>query len=172
MATKKSRWAGAATIVASCLLLGGAGAVVSGIGPGFFDHTAPEAFCEASSSQTSAGPGPPFMLSQDLPRTHPHTLGISDPSALARYDNIMVEVNRDGSLCVLGEQMGVNSFRNLLLSQMQIQLRTLVTIQPDANCPFRHVGSVLAVCEEAGVLHHTQTTPAAVSVRGPTAEPT
>jgi len=73
-----------------------------------------------------------------------------------RCDNIVVEVNQDGSLRVLGEPMPIQAFRELLSAQMREQLRTLVTIRPDGQCPFRHVGTVISVCQDVGVPHQTQ----------------
>ncbi len=42
-----------------------------------------------------------------------------------------------------------------LLRELRGQLGMVVTIRPDDNCPFRHVGPIISICEEAGVPHQT-----------------
>ena len=72
---------------------------------------------------------------------------------VAHYDRILVEVKPDGQLQVLGEQMEMDAFRTLLDDQLREHLPTVVTIVPDDDCLFRHVGPVITVCEQAGVPH-------------------
>jgi hypothetical protein len=78
---------------------------------------------------------------------------------VAHYDKLVVEVKRDGTLRVLGEQIEVDAFRDMLDHQLDELTPTMVTIQPDDDCIFRHVGPVISVCEEVGIRHTTQPRP-------------
>ncbi len=114
----------------------------------------------------TAKPVPP-LLSGGMPSnaTGPATGSATAESMAARFDDIVVEVNRDGSLRVLGEPMQVDGFKSLLSDQLREQLRTMVTIRPDTECLFRHVGRVISACDEAGVPHRMQSRTTSANVR-------
>ena len=97
----------------------------------------------------------PIAIAREMVPPPPPEVLSGDDSEWDRYDNIVVEVEKDGTLRVLGEQMAMDAFKTLLGEQLREQLQTVVTIYPDDNCPFRHVGPVISVCEQAGVRHQT-----------------
>ena len=86
----------------------------------------------------------------------------------ATYDKIVVEVKKDGTLRVLGEQMKMDAFRSLLGYQRDEHLPTVVTIRPDEDCVYSHIGRVILVCDDFGIPHQMVTTS---SVEAPTVLP-
>ena len=71
----------------------------------------------------------------------------------ANYDRIVVEVHRDGSLCVLGKIMPMDAFRSLLGDQQQDGIKTVVAIQAENDCLYQYVGRVIRLCEDLGIPH-------------------
>jgi biopolymer transport protein ExbD len=71
----------------------------------------------------------------------------------ANYDRIVVEVHRDGSLSVLGKIMPMDAFRSLLGDQQQDGVQTVVAIQAEHDCLYRHIGRVIRLCEDMGIPH-------------------
>lgn len=120
----------------------------------------------SDTSRRSAATNHPMSTSQSMGEFDAQTGSSSTPSPhdhdWGRYDNIVVEVRPDGSLRVLGEPMGVEAFKTLLDAQLHEQLRTMVTIRPDNECLFRHVGSVIKACQEVGVPHQMEPRPVTV----------
>jgi len=71
----------------------------------------------------------------------------------AEYDRLVVEVHSDGSLCVLGEDMPLDTLRSLIGSQQQEGMPTLVAIRPDSDCVYRHIDHLIQLCHDLGVPH-------------------
>jgi hypothetical protein len=168
---------GLTTFILSCLLVTLSGVAVMRWAPG---GSWPAAGATPWSLPGRAG-GPestPFAARQpmvlppdrlpDLPG-HPEMSSVTTP--LASWDRVLVEVRHDGSLQVLGEQMEREAFRLLVSQQLREQLNLVVTICPDDNCPFRHVGRVISICEEAGVPHQTLPGPVRAGIGVPPGGP-
>lgn len=168
------RWA---TIVLSCIFLVGSGLVIVGAAPFLYSPHASQVGNEELTSSGSAASRPslgaPQWVSVELPPLPPENHMLSSLGARnARYDNIMVDVKRDGTLHVLGEKMALDRFKSLLGRQIREQSQTVVTIRPDDNCPFRYVGSVISVCNEAGVSYQTKPRPVSIGMELKTGGPT
>ena len=119
----------------------------------------------ASSRPTS--PLPPSRPAPPPPRSQlgAVTIEMSDLPPIeggpASYDDIVVEVRRDGSVLVFGERIELSAFRLLLGTQLEDHVDTMVTIRPDDDCPYRHIQPVIAACETLGVRHHMVSSPGA-----------
>lgn len=71
----------------------------------------------------------------------------------AEYDRLVVEVHSDGSLCVWGKDMPLDTLRSLIGSQQQEGMPTLVAIRPDGDCVYRHIDHLIQLCQDLGVPH-------------------
>ena len=71
----------------------------------------------------------------------------------ANYDHIVVEVHRDGSLCVLGKITPIDALGSLLGDQQQDGVKTVVAIQAESDCVYQYVGRVIRLCQDLGVPH-------------------
>ncbi len=78
------------------------------------------------------------------------------PTDRAGCDNIVVEVAADGTLSIYGEQIPLERFQALLGARSTEPLPTRITIRPHDDCVFRHIGPVIALCEENGIAHSTE----------------
>lgn len=171
MATQSqiARWV---TVILSCVVVTIGGWMVLKVAPtteaSSAANDAQMQFGGLSSQRGAKAPMPIAMTADQLPRL-PFDPMSPQPvdSHFARYDNIVVEVKPDGTLRVLGERMEMAAFKSLLVEQLREQLQTIVTIRPDGNCLFRHVGPVITVCEQAGVPHQTQSLPVPEQVSSP-----
>jgi biopolymer transport protein ExbD len=72
----------------------------------------------------------------------------------ADYERIHVDVHRDGSLTVLGREMAVEELSAWLHDQRDAEINTCVSVRPESDCQFRHVGQVLRTCEDLGIPTH------------------
>ncbi len=151
-------------VAASAALLIG-GVIVGAVGPAWLGWH-PDRY--ATRFVTDSGPTtrPPTrgdiqMHVKRLPPPDfpPDLADVTPDPRYARYDNIVVEVKPDGTLWVLGEQMGIDGFRSLLGDQIHDRLQTYVTIRPDDNCTYRYIGRIISMCQEVGVPHQMVVTP-------------
>ena len=172
MAAQSQRWV---TLTLSCIVVTVLGLGIVVVEPALHDSSAfapdqPGLQSGVSGDQRS-NMRQPFALVHKSPPPPPtdQLAGLSRGTRFARYDNIVVEVKQDGTLRVLGERMGMEAFKLLLSEQMRDQLRTVVTIRPDGNCLFRHVGPVMTICEEVGISHQMEPRPTPVSIGPPPA---
>lgn len=155
--TRKPSRASVLALGSAILLVGGV--LVGAIAPAWLGlepdaHHTPDVARLPPRTQSSE-PGRVQMQMKRLaaPKFTPDFSNLSQDPRFARYDNIVVEVKSDGTLRVLGEPMEMDKLRDLLGDQVHDQLKTFVTIRPDENCKFRHVGRVISVCDEVGVPH-------------------
>lgn len=148
------RWV---TLVLSSAVVTAIGLVVIGVGPVLLNSASSQGVEQEVPSGQRSGPKTPVAMAKQFAPALPLGTTRHEPSQSRsdRYDDIVVDVNLDGTLQVLGEPMEVQTFKSLLNTQLQEQLQTLVTIRPDGNCLFRHVGPVITVCEQAGVPYRT-----------------
>ena len=174
MAAQSQRWV---TLILSCIVVTVLGLGIVAVAPALHDSSAfapdqPGVHSGVSGDQRS-NMHQPVALAQISPPPLPidQMARLSRGSRFARYDNIVVEVKPDGTLRVLGDQMGMDAFKSLLSEQLREQLQTVVTIRPDGNCLFRHVGPVMAVCEEVGIPHQTRPGEVPASIGLPLGKP-
>ena len=174
MAAQSQRWV---TLILSCIVVTVLGLGIVAVEPALDDSSAfaPEqpGLQSGVSGDQRSNIRQPFALVHESPPPLPidQLAGPSRGTRFARYDDIVVEVKQDGTLRVLGEQMEMDALKSLLSDQLREQLQTVVTIRPDGNCLFRHVGPVIAVCEDVGVPHQTMPRKVPASIGLPLGEP-
>ena len=140
---------------------------VAAVGPAWWgwnpDMSTPAAVSDTGPITRLPTPADMQMRTKRLPTPNfaPDLSNLAQDPRFARFDNIVVEVKPDGTLWVLGEPMGMEAFRSLLGDQIQDALRTYVTIRPDENCTYRHIGRIISACQEVGIPHQMVATPAA-----------
>lgn len=69
----------------------------------------------------------------------------------ADYENIQVDVHRDGTITVLGQTMALNDLLDWLNDQRQADINTCVSVRAEGDCQYHHVGRVIQMCQDLGV---------------------
>ena len=69
----------------------------------------------------------------------------------ADYENIQVDVHRDGTITVLGQTMAINDLLDWLNDQRRAEINTCVSVRAEGDCQYHHVGRVIQMCQDLGV---------------------
>jgi biopolymer transport protein ExbD len=69
----------------------------------------------------------------------------------ADFENIQVDVHRDGSITVLGRTMAMDDLLAWLRDQRNADIDTCVSVRADGDCQYLHVGRVVQMCQDLGV---------------------
>jgi biopolymer transport protein ExbD len=69
----------------------------------------------------------------------------------ADYENIQVDVHRDGTITVLGQTMALDALIDWLNDQRRAEINTCVSVRAEGDCQFHHVGRVIQMCQDLGV---------------------
>ena len=69
----------------------------------------------------------------------------------ADYENIQIDVHRDGTITVLGQTMALNELLEWLNDQRRADINTCVSVRAEGDCQYHHVGRVVQMCQDLGV---------------------
>lgn len=141
-----------AIILVACLL--------ATVGPFVVGLTQEAEYGFASDGQASLSPEMPAVVQPPSGHIKTASMTALAPEApfaeqfgqqYADYENIQVDVHRDGTITVLGRTMALDDLLDWLNDQRRAEINTCVSVRAEGDCQYHHVGRIVQMCQDLGV---------------------
>jgi len=141
-----------AAVLAACLLAIGGPYVVGLVHVAGGDDSSNRVVSKAAEIPPLDPLPPPQLKTASMTALAPEApYGEQFGQQYADYENIQVDVHRDGTITVLGQTMAMDDLLDWLNDQRSADISTCVSVRAEGACHYHLVGRIVQMCQDLGV---------------------